>query len=82
MNFYDIITKKGGYMPSTITHADFGEDLFYKIPKESKKIINNKKSLMMFSQSMDALMFYNIYSIFPGKNIRNMSSVFHNNKTN
>lgn len=82
MNFYDIITKKGGYMPSTITHAYFGEDLFYKIPKESKKIINNKKSLMMFSQSMDALMFYNIYSIFPGKNIRNMSSVFHNNKTN
>ena len=69
-------------MPSTITHAYFGEDLFNKIPKESKNIITNeKKSLMMFSQSMDSLMFYNIYNLFPGKKIRNLSSTFHNNKT-
>lgn len=70
-------------MPSTITHAYFGEDLFNKIPKESKNIIaNEKKSLMMFSQSMDALMFYNIYNLLPGKNIRNFASIFHHSKTN
>ena len=70
-------------MPSTITHAYFGEDLFKKIPKESKKIIiDEKKSLMMFSQSMDALMFYNIYNIFPGKKIRDLAPIFHTNKVN
>lgn len=70
-------------MPSTFTHAYFGEDLFYKLPKESKNIIkDNKKSLMMFSQSMDALMFYNIYNPLPGKNIRDFAEIFHYNKTN
>lgn len=70
-------------MPSTFTHAYFGQDLFDKLPKESKNILKNeKKSLMMFSQSMDALMFYNIYNLLPGKNIRDFAEVFHNNKTN
>ena len=69
-------------MPATITHAYFGRDLFNKLPKDIKNIINNqKKSMMMFAQSMDALMFYNVYNPFPGKKIRTFSSTFHNNKT-
>ena len=83
MNFYDIITKQGGFMPSTITHAYFGKDLYNKLPKKIKiKFLNEEKKLMMFSQSMDALMFYNIYSLAPGKKIRNISKTSHNEKTN
>ena len=70
-------------MPATITHAYFGNDLYNKLPNDIKNKLKDKKEcLMMFSQSMDALMFYNIYTPFKGKDIRNLSSIFHNSKTN
>lgn len=70
-------------MPATITHAYFGEDIYNRLPSDIKlKIKDYKTSLMMFSQSMDSLMFYNILSPLKGKNIRDLASVFHNNKVN
>ncbi len=70
-------------MPATITHAYFGNDLFNKLPKKDQNRIKNfKTTLMMFSQSMDSLMFYNIYTLTKGKKIRNLASIFHNNSTN
>lgn len=70
-------------MPATITHAYFGEDIYNKLPKDIKiKIKDYKTCLMMFSQSMDSLMFYNILSPLKGKDIRDLAGVFHNSKTN
>ena len=70
-------------MPQTITHACFGEDLYNKLPNSiKKKIAYQKKELMMFSQSTDALMFYNVYSIMPGKKYRKIQLTFHKNNTN
>ena len=68
-------------MPSTITHAYFGKDLYNKLPNSIKKNINQKR-LMMFSQNTDSLMFYNIYNILPGKSIRNLQKIAHTTKIN
>lgn len=70
-------------MPATITHAYFAEDLFNRFDDNIKRRIDyDKKMLMMFSQSTDALMFYNIYSVFPGKKYRALQLDFHENNTN
>lgn len=69
-------------MPATITHAYFAEDLFNLLDKNTKnKIKENKKKLMMFSQSTDPLMFY-IISPTNGKKIRNLQHIAHTEKTN
>lgn len=67
-------------MPATITHAYFGKDLYNKLPANIKQTITSEKNLMMFSQSMDALMFFHIYIPFNGKETRNIAPTFHNNK--
>lgn len=70
-------------MPATITHAYFGEDLYNNFDDDIKQKINyDKTSLMMFSQNTDPLMFYNIYSIFPGKEYRKLQQKCHTNNVN
>lgn len=67
-------------MPATITHAYFAKDVFDILPSEIKNLIDCSR-IKMFGQSMDALMFYNLFSIMPGKEIRNFSDTFHDCKT-
>ena len=67
-------------MPATITHAYFCKDVFDILPSNIKNIIDCSR-IKMFGQSMDSLMFYNLFSVFPGKNVRNFCNEFHQNKT-
>ena len=69
-------------MPATITHSLFSEDLFNRINTETKKRVESeKKAFIMFSQSTDPLMFYNIMSPKRGKRIRDLQYTFHADKT-
>lgn len=67
-------------MPATITHAYFCKDVYDILPKtiKDKVSINRVKT---FGQSTDSLMFYNLFSVLPGKKIRNFQRYFHNNKS-
>ena len=67
-------------MPATITHAYFAKDVFDILPSNIKNIIDCSR-IKMFGQSMDALMFYNLFSILPGKKIRNFCGEFHRTET-
>ncbi len=67
-------------MPATITHAYFAKDVFDILPEDIKNRINCSR-IKMFGQSTDSLLFYNLFSIFPGKKIRNFQYYFHTNKT-
>ncbi len=63
-------------MPATIVHAYFAEDEYDILPKIIKERLNISRC-RMFSQSMDALKFYNLFSILPGKKIREFDKYFH-----
>ncbi len=67
-------------MPATITHAFFAKDVYDVLPQEiqNKLDVNRCK---MFGQSADSLMFYNLFSILPGKKIRKFQQYFHLNQT-
>ncbi len=67
-------------MPATVTHAYFSKDVFDILPSNIKNTIDCSR-IKMFGQSMDSLMFYNMFSILPGKKIRDFSNEFHRNKT-
>ncbi len=67
-------------MPATITHAYFTKDVFDILPGNIKNKIDCSR-IKMFGQSMDALMFYNLFSILPGKKIRSFSEYFHTNQS-
>ncbi len=67
-------------MPATAVHAYFAQDLNDILPKEIKNKLDVNR-LRIFSQSTDSLMFYNLFSILPGKNIRDFQKYFHTNKT-
>lgn len=68
-------------MPATVTHAFFAEDIYEKLDiKYQKKI--NKKQLLMFSQSMDSMMFYNILDFKRDKKVKNFSKIFHTENVN
>lgn len=67
-------------MPATITHAYFSKDVFDILPNNIKNSIDFSR-IKMFGQSMDALMFYNLFSILPGKKIRNFCNYFHRNQS-
>ena len=70
-------------MPATITHAFFADDLYDKLDITTKeKIKKEKKSLRMFAQNTDPLMFYNITNLKKGKNIRKQQYICHSIKTN
>ena len=65
-------------MPASITHA--AKDIYDILPDKIKDKCDVKR-IKMFGQSVDSLMFYNLFSILPGKKIRNFHSYFHQNKT-
>ena len=67
-------------MPATITHAYFAKDVFDILPSNIKNRIDCSR-IKMFGQSMDSLMFYNLFSIIPGKDIRKFSYTFHSTKS-
>lgn len=67
-------------MPATAVHAYFAQDLNDILPKEIKNKLDVDR-LKTFGQSTDSLMFYNLFSILPGKNIRDFQKYFHTNKT-
>ena len=67
-------------MPATITHAYFSKDVYDILPKDIKSKINVNR-IKMFGQSTDSLMFYNLFSLFPGKKIRDFRYYFHTNKS-
>lgn len=68
-------------MPATITHAYFAKDLYEVLPEDiSSKIDLNRTK--MFAQSTDSIMFYNILSLKPGKQLRKFQYYFHTHKTN
>lgn len=70
-------------MPATATHAFFAKDLYDSLDSKNKLLLkNNIKSLMMFAQSTDSLMFYNITNLKKGKKIRSYQKLTHSTKTN
>ncbi len=67
-------------MPATITHAFFAKDVYDILPNNIRKDLNINRC-KMFSQSTDSLMFYNLFSILPGKEIRRSQGYFHTKKS-
>ena len=67
-------------MPATVMHAFFAKDVYDVLPINIKEKLDFRRC-KMFSQSMDSLIFYNLFSIFPGKKIRDFHSFFHMNKS-
>ena len=67
-------------MPATITHAFFAKDIYDILPEDITEKIDLQR-LKMFSQSTDSLMFYNLFSILPGKDIRKFQGYFHTNNS-
>ena len=67
-------------MPATITHSYFTKDVYDILPDEIQNKVNLER-FKMFGQSMDAIMFYNLFSILPGKKIRKFHHYFHDNNT-
>lgn len=67
-------------MPATITHAFFAKDVYDILPEEIQNNLDLNRS-KMFSQSLDSLMFYNLFSIMPGKRIRSFRSYFHTHRS-
>ena len=67
-------------MPATITHAYFAKDVYDVLPEEIQNKLN-KNRIKTFGQSFDPLMFYNMFSVLPGKNIRKLHHYFHDNNT-
>lgn len=67
-------------MPATIAHSFFAKDVYDILPEEISKRLNVSKC-KMYGQSVDALLFYNLFSIFPGKKIRDFQAYFHRNQS-
>ena len=68
-------------MPATITHAYIAKDLYEVLPTDIVNKIDLKRT-MMFAQSTDSLMFYNLFSFLPGKKIRKFQKYFHTHNVN
>lgn len=67
-------------MPATVTHAYFTTDVYDVLPDNIKSILDINR-LKTFGQAFDPLMFYNLFSLLPGKRIRDLDDYFHDNKT-
>ena len=67
-------------MPATMCHAFFAKDVYDILPSTiSEKLDLNR--CKMFAQSVDSLEFYNLFSLFPGKKIRDFRHYFHNHQS-
>ena len=67
-------------MPATITHAFFAKDVYDILPNAIREQCDLDRC-KMFGQSVDSLMFYRLFSILPGKDIRRFQKYFHNHQT-
>ena len=67
-------------MPATVAHAYFAKDVFDILPSDISNELDLKRC-KMFAQGVDSLMFYNLFSILPGKDIRRFDYYFHRNKS-
>ena len=68
-------------MPSIITHHIFAERILKKIDKNIKELFIQEKDIYLtFAQSHDYL-FYYVFDIKKGKEIRNLGHYAHKNKT-
>ena len=67
-------------MPATVVHGYFAQDVCDILPSNIKEKLDVGR-LRMFGQSTDSLMFYNLFSLLPGKDIRKFQKYFHENKT-
>ena len=67
-------------MPATITHAYFAKDVYDILPKDIKELLDLSRC-KTFGQSIDSLMFYNLFSVMPGKKIRLYQNYIHTHKT-
>lgn len=67
-------------MPATVAHAFFAKDVYDILPNNIRKNLNLRRC-KMFSQSTDSLMFYNLFSFLPGKNIRKFQLFFHTHQS-
>ena len=67
-------------MPATITHAFFAKDVYDILPEDITEKVDLDR-LKTFAQSADSFMFYNLFSIIPGKEIRKFQGYFHENNT-
>lgn len=67
-------------MPATVTHAYFAKDVYDILPDNIRKKLD-LNDCKMYSQSVDSLKFYNLFSVFPGKDIRKFQGYFHCNKS-
>ena len=67
-------------MPATVTHAFFAKDVYDILPNDIQSLLDINQC-KMFGQSTDSLLFYNLFSIFPGKKIRSFQRFFHSNQT-
>lgn len=67
-------------MPATVTHAFFAKDVYEILPNDIRKSLDLNRC-KMFAQSTDSLMFYNLFSLLPGKKIRDFQKYFHSHQT-
>lgn len=77
---YNLYEEGRLFMPATVVHSYFTNDVYDILPKNIKERLVPSR-VRMFGQSVDSLMFYNLFSLFPGKKIRNFSGYFHKNKS-
>mgnify|MGYP000979505186 CR=1 FL=1 len=67
-------------MPSSITHAYFGNDLYKSFEKQIRSKINGEM-FKTFNQGPDILFFYNIVNLKCGKSVRNFGKYMQKHKT-
>ena len=67
-------------MPATVTHAFFAKDIYDILPANVRGKLDIDRC-KMFGQSVDSLMFYNLFSILAGKDIRKFQYHFHSYNT-
>ena len=71
---------RGDFMPATATHAFFAKDVYDILPDEICEDLDLNKC-KMYSQSVDSLKFYNLFSLLPGKMVRHFQGYFHENNS-
>lgn len=67
-------------MPASVSHSYFANDVYDILSDDIKQRLL-LPSTKMFAQSTDALLFYRLFSLRPGKQIRSLQKTFHKSKT-
>lgn len=67
-------------MPASVTHAYFANDVYDILPTNIQKKLSLSR-IKMFGQSTDSFIFYHLFSLKKGKNIRKLQHIFHTTNT-